>query len=138
MVKKATSAPKAEPKKTKTTTIAKQTQPALAKSKSTQSDKKSGLKDILDLCLLMDCTSSMQVWIERSKDTLKDIINNVKQSNPELEVRVCFIGYRDIRDDVRFVVQDFSDDIELVKTFISKQVADGGRDWPEDVQGGLN
>jgi len=86
----------------------------------------------------MDCTSSMQVWIERSKDTLKDIINNVKQSNPELEVRVCFIGYRDIRDDVRFVVQDFSDDIELVKTFISKQVADGGRDWPEDVQGGLN
>lgn len=86
----------------------------------------------------MDCTSSMQVWIERSKDTLKEIINNVKQSNPELEVRVSFVGYRDIKDDVRFCVQDFTDDIELVKTFISKQVADGGRDWPEDVQGGLD
>ena len=62
----------------------------------------------------------MQVWIERSKDTLKEIINNVKQSNPELEVRVSFVGYRDIKDDIRFCVQDFTDDIELVKTFISK------------------
>jgi len=86
----------------------------------------------------MDITSSMQAWIERSKDTLKSIINNVKASNPELEVRVCFVGYRDIKDNVRFSVQDFSSDIELVKTFISKQVADGGRDWPEDVQGGLD
>jgi len=62
----------------------------------------------------------MQVWIERSKDTLKEIINNVKKFNPELEVRVCFIGYRDIRDEVRFTVQDFTDNIEDVKAFISK------------------
>ena len=28
----------------------------------------------LDLCLILDCTSSMQVWIERSKDSLHEII----------------------------------------------------------------
>jgi len=139
MVKKATNAPKAPKVSKKAGKIAKDTAPVLSKQKSTQSEKKStSKKDILDLCLLMDCTSSMQVWIERSKDTLKDIINNVKLSNPELEVRVCFVGYRDIKDEVRFCIQDFSEDIELVKTFISKQVADGGRDWPEDVQGGLD
>lgn len=106
MVKKTAAAKKAEPKQAKPASkIAKGTKPALEKKKSTQSEKKSeAQKDILDLCLLMDITSSMQVWIERSKDTLKEIINNVKLSNPELEVRVCFVGYRDIRDDVRFCV----------------------------------
>lgn len=106
MVKKTAAAKKVEPKKAKPASkIAKGTKPALEKKKSTQSEKKTEVqKDILDLCLLMDITSSMQVWIERSKDTLKEIINNVKLSNPELEVRVCFVGYRDIRDDVRFCV----------------------------------
>ncbi len=32
----------------------------------------------LDLCLLLDCTGSMGAWIQRSKDTLKVIIDNVK------------------------------------------------------------
>ena len=81
----------------------------------------------------MDCTNSMQVWIERSKDTLKDIINNVKASNPELDVRVGFVGYRDIKDDERFCVHGFTNDIETIKEFISKIKADGGRDWQEDV-----
>ena len=141
MVKK-TATPKAQATKAKTpAAIVKDTKLAVTKSKKAQKSQPATTtvsKRILDLCLLMDCTSSMQVWIERSKDTLKDIITNVKQSNPELEVRVCFVGYRDIRDDVRFCVQDFTDDVDKIKDFISKQKADGGRDWPEDVQGGLD
>ena len=35
-------------------------------------------KKTLEVCLLMDCTNSMQEWIERSKETLREIINNVK------------------------------------------------------------
>jgi hypothetical protein len=92
----------------------------------------------LDLCLLMDCTSSMQEWIERSKETLHEIINNIKAQSKDLKVRVAFVGYRDIRDTERFCVAPFTSDLDKVKSFISKQVADGGRDWPEDVQGGLN
>lgn len=92
----------------------------------------------LDLCLLMDCTSSMQEWIERSKETLHEIINNIKVQSKDLKVRVAFVGYRDISDTERFCVAPFTSDLDKVKNFISKQVADGGRDWPEDVQGGLN
>jgi hypothetical protein len=119
MVKKTPATPKAPTTKTpKTLPITKGTKPAVTKPTRTAETTES--KQILDLCLLMDCTSSMQVWIERSKDTLKEIINNVKKYNPELEVRVCFVGYRDIKDDVRFAVHDFTDNIDDVKAFISK------------------
>ncbi len=87
----------------------------------------------LDLCLLMDCTGSMASWIERSKNTLKEIIDTVKSGNEGLEVRVCFVGYRDIRDNPRFSIQEFSDDLEKVKKFISTVNASGGADFPEDV-----
>jgi len=80
----------------------------------------------------------MQEWIERSKETLHEIINNIKVQSKDLKVRVAFVGYRDIRDTERFCVAPFTSDLDKVKNFISKQVADGGRDWPEDVQGGLN
>jgi len=76
-------------KATKKESVAPVKAPALSRSASKASK-------ILDLCLLLDCTRSMNSWIERSKDTLKQIIDNVKSDNPDLEVRVCFVGYRDI------------------------------------------
>ena len=85
------------------------------------------------MCLLMDCTSSMSSWIERSKNTLKQIIDHVKTENKGLKVRVCFVGYRDIRDSNRFTCLPFTDDIEAVKVFISNTRAEGGADMPEDV-----
>ena len=104
----------------------------LEKSKSKSSAKQ------LDLCLLLDCTGSMASWIERSKDTLGEIIDTVKSNNPDLNVRVCFVGYRDIEDRERFSIKDFSDDVNDVKKFIATVSANGGGDFPEDVQGGFN
>ena len=54
-----------------------------------------------------------------------------------LDVRVCFVGYRDHCDRERFAIQDFTDDIASVKKFISGVTAVGGGDFPEDVVGGL-
>lgn len=110
--------------------------PVMAK-KSEQSKASKGVKQ-LDLCLLLDCTGSMASWIERSKNTLKEIIDTVKAGNPGLSVRVCFVGYRDIKDRERFSLMDFSEDLDAVKAFIAKVSADGGGDFPEDVQGGFN
>ena len=92
----------------------------------------------LDLCLLLDCTSSMSSWIERSKNTLKQIIDHVKSENPGLTVRVSFVGYRDIKDHKRFEISPFTGDIDATKAFIGKISASGGADMPEDVQGGFN
>ena len=100
-------------KETKTTTIDTTsktksiTKPKTAyKSKSKSTDTSKG--PTLDLCLLMDITSSMQEWIERSKETLHEIINNIKTQNKDLQVRVAFVGYRDIRDSERFCVMNFT------------------------------
>ena len=76
-----------------------------AKSKRANEKKATADKDqTLDLCLLMDCTSSMSSWIARSKDTLKEIIDTVKTQNAGLKVRVAFVGYRDIKDTQRFTI----------------------------------
>jgi hypothetical protein len=93
---------------------------------------------VLDLCLLLDCTGSMSSWIQRSKDTLHEIIDTVKAANPGLAIRVCFVGYRDVQDNPRFSIHEFSEDIAQVKKFISGVQATGGGDWPEDVQGGFH
>ena len=97
---------------------------------------KSGSNLILDLCLLMDCTGSMGSWIELSKVTLKEIIDAVKSQNTGHKVRVSFVGYRDIKDKERFTILEFTEDIELVKNFISKTKAltqESLPDFQEDV-----
>ena len=73
---------------------------------------------ILDLCLILDCTASMGSWIERSKDTLKQIIDSVKSENKGLTVKVAFVAYRDIGEHNRFDIIDFTDDIDAVKNKI--------------------
>jgi hypothetical protein len=122
---------------TKQPTALPKTKPIKKATKITKATKESKeVKDTrptLDLCLILDCTSSMQVWIERSKDSLHEIIKKCQSDYEGLRVRVSFVGYRDILDKDRFSVQPFSEDITEVSKFIASQIADGGRDWPEDV-----
>ena len=59
----------------------------------------------------MDVTASMGSWIVRAKEKLKEIIDNVIESNKEMKVRVSFVGYRDHRDDVMFELLEFTSDI---------------------------
>ena len=94
-------------------------------------------QNILDLALVMDLTASMGDWIENTKDTLKQVVDTVVAKNPELEVRVAFVGYRDFCDNGIFTVHDFTFDLAKMKSYISKLKADGGDDGPEDVAGGL-
>ena len=63
----------------------------------------------------------MSTWIERAKDTLKEIIDQVIENCKEdgnLKVRVCFVGYRDIKDNERFTIKNFTEDIQMMKSFI--------------------
>lgn len=75
----------------------------------------------------------MSSWIERSKNTLKGIIQNIKNDHAGVTIRVAFVGYRDIRDSPRFEVLPFTEDLDEATAFIAKQRAMGGADTPEDV-----
>ena len=149
---KAKAAPKATPSKKavaikKADKIKAPKQPAAPAKKAATLPKrnapakasKANSEKTLDLCLILDCTASMYSWIQRSKDTLKDIIDQVKAENPTLKVRVSFVGYRDFGDGAdQYSTMDFSENLDAVKSFISKQAASGGNDMPEDVQGGFH
>jgi len=105
----------------------------------TGTEERDGNDNILDLALIMDCTGSMAPWIENSKETLTNVIDQTIEGNANATVRVAFIGYRDFVDgDNIFSIQDFTTDIQAVKTFISTQQATGGHDLPEDAVGALH
>ena len=74
--------------------------PAKAAKKPKVAPKKSAAvrkqQQSLDLCLILDCTGSMYSWIQRSKDTLSQIIDSVRNSNAGLDVKVSFVAYRDV------------------------------------------
>jgi hypothetical protein len=111
--------------------IKKESKPA-KESKTASSQVK-----VLELGLLLDCTSSMWSWIDRAKKTLTEIVNNTVASCDGLKVKVCFVGYRDLKDRVRFSIHEFTDDIDQIIKFIADVRAEGGCDLPEDVVGGL-
>jgi hypothetical protein len=131
--KKAKSPAKTKAAPAKKPAVAKKVAAKPSKNSSAPSDKS------LDLALLLDCTASMGSWIERSKKTLKEIIDNtVRSCDGKLSVMVSFVGYRDFCDSKRFDIMDFTNDIEKIKNFISTVTATGGGDGPEDVTGGLD
>lgn len=50
-------------------------------------------------------------------------------------MRVAFIGYRDIADVDRFVIEPFTANVDRVKNTIASQKATGGGDECEDLIG---
>ena len=89
----------------------------------------------LDICFMLDCTGSMQSYIDRSRNKIKDIIEEVKQQYPESEIQVGIVGYRDVQDLKRFEILPFTSNIQTARNFLDAIRADGGGDTPEDVNG---
>ena len=92
----------------------------------------------LDIMFLCDCTGSMQTYINSVKSELKNIIDFILENNPYADIKISFVGYRDISDKKRFEIIDFTSDIDSIKNFIGNIIAEGGADLPEDLAGGLN
>ena len=124
MPKKAAAPPK-EKAPAKTKAIEKEEKPAASakKAPAKKEAKAEPQGDLLEVCLLLDTTSSMSSWIERSKQTLKGIVEGIQNSNDGLKARVAFVGYRDIKDVPRFETLDFTSDLDLVTEKISAQRA---------------
>ena len=90
----------------------------------------------LDVCFMLDCTGSMQSYIDRAKNKIKDIIEEVKEQYPSSEIHVGIVGYRDF-DNPQFEILQFTPNIPVARDFIDKIRAFGGADCPEDVNGGF-
>jgi hypothetical protein len=53
------------------------------------------------------------------------------------QIRLAFVGYRDIKDAVPFETLQFTESVDQFYSFCGSLVATGGEDEPEDVFGGL-
>jgi len=94
----------------------------------------------VDLCFVLDCTSSMSTYIASAKDCILQVVEYMKSTNPNIKLWVGFCGYRDHCDGAnRLQFFNFTDSYTKFKTYLSNEVkATGGEDAPEDVLGGLD
>ena len=91
----------------------------------------------LDVAFLVDCTKSMDPYINQTKADVEHVVNEIKRVF-ENDVKVAFVGYRDHKDGPKRIESlEFTDDVNKFKDFVSHISASGGKDTPEDVLGGL-
>lgn len=88
------------------------------------------------ICFVMDCTGSMEPWIEQAKTRIVEITDGVSVEHPRARCRVGFVGYRDYGDREQSIVVPFQYPDDAMER-IQGVYADGGDDIAEDVAHGL-
>ena len=89
-----------------------------------------------DVAFIVDATGSMGDEIDFLKSDLEYIIEHAASGN-KVDLRTAAVFYRDVDDDYLTRHDDFSSDLSKTKSFVSKQAAGGGGDYPEAVHSAL-
>ncbi|GBB86404.1 hypothetical protein RclHR1_12840002 [Rhizophagus clarus] len=96
----------------------------------------------VDLCFVLDCTGSMWPHIAAARGCILQVANYIKNTNPSIEFRVGFCGYRDHNDGSnRLQIFDFNDQYDQFTKYMHNILpfsSPEDDDAPEDVLGGLN
>jgi Mg-chelatase subunit ChlD len=95
---------------------------------------------IIELVFVVDCTGSMQPYINSAKDHIQEISVRVKAECGTDKVRIAIVGYRDHPPQERswLIKQSgFSTDTQDLVTFLRNLSANGGGDGPEALEAGL-
>ena len=91
----------------------------------------------IEIALVVDATGSMGDELEYIKTELVDVIQRVKNNNSQATIYTSAVFYRDEGDEYLTRVSNFSNDISVTNSFINKQSANGGGDYPEAVHTAL-
>lgn len=92
----------------------------------------------VDVVFAVDTTGSMGGLIEGAKRTVWSIATHIRETEPDADLRIGLVAYRDIGDD--YVTRDFAltSDLDAVFAELSGYRAAGGGDTPEDVDAALD
>jgi Mg-chelatase subunit ChlD len=91
----------------------------------------------LDVGFLVDATGSMGDEMTFLQSELKDIVRRVRAVEPDLDIRVSVVFYRDRDDDFVTKSLPFTRRVDDAVSFIAGTSAGGGGDFPEDMNAGL-
>ena len=90
-----------------------------------------------DILFIVDATGSMSDELEFLKEDLMDILGRAKQADLPVDIRTGALFYRDEGDDYLTRESGFTSDYDKTISFIKKQRAEGGGDFPEAVHTAL-
>lgn len=95
-------------------------------------------KHQIDVVFAVDTTGSMGGLIDGAKRTVWSIANSIRNTDPNAELRIGLVAYRDVGDD--YVTKEFAltTDLDAVFAELSSYRAAGGGDTPEDVDAALD
>ena len=93
---------------------------------------------VYQLCLILDITGSMQQEIDAARNTLLEIVSTCKTKYNNYTFELALLCYRDVKDRVRFIKRDFTQDIDSIIRDLKSVTAGGGDDIAEDLTGALN
>lgn len=91
----------------------------------------------LDVLFLIDATGSMADEIQQLKDNIQAIAARIDAMPTRPDVRFAMTVYRDRGDEYVTRTFEFTPDVDFFATGLAEVTADGGGDYPEDLNEGL-
>jgi uncharacterized protein YegL len=92
----------------------------------------------LDVLFLIDATGSMADEINQLKENIRAIAAQIDALPAQPDVRFGLVTYRDRGDEFVTRAADFTPDVEQFADILSGVYADGGGDYPEDLNEALS
>jgi hypothetical protein len=92
----------------------------------------------IEVAFVLDTTGSMADLIDGAKRKIWSIANSIIDVNPNADIRMALIGYRDQGDEYVVRTYDMTGDIQGLYGKLVRFVADGGGDTPESVNEALD
>ena len=96
-------------------------------------DEECDYTDDVDVLFVFDATGSMGDELRYLQAEMKDVIARAKDATGGLNIRTGAVVYRDHSDEYVARISRLTEDIATTQTFIDKQSASGGGDYPEAV-----
>ncbi len=95
-------------------------------------------KPTVEVAFVLDTTGSMGGLIEGAKRKIWSIATAIVDANPDADIRMGLVAYRDIGDDYVTRTFDLTTDIQDLYANLLELKARGGGDWPESVNEALD
>ena len=95
-------------------------------------------KPAVEVAFVLDTTGSMGGLLEGAKRKIWSIATAIVDSNPDADIRMGLVAYRDIGDDYVTRKVELTRDIQDLYANLLELKARGGGDWPESVNEALD
>jgi hypothetical protein len=95
-------------------------------------------KPTVEVAFVLDTTGSMGGLLEGAKRKIWSIATSVVDANPDADIRIGLVAYRDIGDEYVTRTFDLTTDIQDTYANLLDLKARGGGDWPESVNEALD